>query len=146
MKYYEYEEFFEDVKKIAGQLKENYIPDAILAIARGGLTFGHFLAHALDKRELFALNSIHYEDSKKLDGIKVFNIPDLSSAKKILIVDDIVDSGETLLYVKNLLMERYKNAEFKTATLFYKENTLVRPDFWAKEASEWVKFLWDFTL
>ncbi|MDR3346575.1 MAG: phosphoribosyltransferase [Campylobacteraceae bacterium] len=146
MQHYNYEEFFGDVKDIAYKVRDAYKPDVILAIARGGLTFGHFLAHALDNRMLYAMNSIHYEDTNKMDTIKIFNIPDLSDAKKVLIVDDIVDSGETIAEIKKILREKYPTTEFKTAALFYKEKAIVRPDFWAREAKGWIKFLWDFSI
>ncbi|MDR1007564.1 MAG: phosphoribosyltransferase [Campylobacteraceae bacterium] len=145
MRYYGFEEFFEDVKKIAYEVKP-YNFDAFLAIARGGMTFGHFLAHALDTRELYALNSIHYEGSKKLDFVKIFNIPDLSNVKNVLILDDIADSGETLIEIKKTLQKLYPNINIKIATLLYKEKSLVRPDFFAKKTTEWIEFLWDFTI
>ncbi|MDR0467297.1 MAG: phosphoribosyltransferase, partial [Campylobacteraceae bacterium] len=73
MRYYSYEEFFKDVNKIAHAIKP-YDFDVFLAIARGGLTFSHFLAHAVDMRNLYVLNSVHYDESKKLDYINIFNI------------------------------------------------------------------------
>ena len=91
MIFYSYEEFKEDVKILAKEIKEDFNPDALLAIARGGMSLGHSLAVALQTRKLFALNSIHYDDTKKLDTIEIFNIPDLSKYKKILLIDDIVD-------------------------------------------------------
>jgi xanthine phosphoribosyltransferase len=145
MRYYGFEEFFEDVKKIAYEVKP-YKFDAFLAIARGGMTFGHFLAHALDTRELYALNSIHYEGSKKLEHVKIFNIPDLSHAKSVLVLEDIADSGETLMEITKTLKKLYPDMDIKIATLFYKKTSIVRPDFFAKEATEWIEFLWDFTI
>lgn len=64
------------------------------------MSLGHSLAVALKTRQLFALNSIHYDNTKKLDTIEIFNIPDLSKHKKILLIDDIVDSGESLAEIK----------------------------------------------
>ncbi|MDR0762259.1 MAG: phosphoribosyltransferase [Campylobacteraceae bacterium] len=145
MRYYGFEEFFDDVKKIAYEVKP-YNFDAYLSIARGGMTFGHFLAHALDTRELYALNSIHYEGSKKLDYVKIFNIPDLSHAKSVLVLDDIADSGETLTEIKRTLGRLYPDMDIKIATLLYKKTSIVRPDFFAKETTEWIEFLWDFTI
>lgn len=66
------------------------------------MSLGHSLAVALKTRQLFALNSIHYDDTKKLDTIEIFNIPDLSKHKKILLIDDIVDSGESLAEIKKV--------------------------------------------
>lgn len=78
-------------------IKANFEPEVILAIARGGLTLGHFLASLLNNRNLFTLNSIHYEETQKLDTIDIFNIPDLSKFNKILIVDDMIDTGESMV-------------------------------------------------
>ncbi|MDD3463804.1 MAG: phosphoribosyltransferase family protein, partial [Sulfurospirillaceae bacterium] len=98
MKYYSYEEFKTDVNRLAKEIKP-FWPDVILAVARGGMTLGHFLSEALEIRSLYSLNSIHYEETKKLDDIQIFNIPDLSRAKKVLVVDDIIDSGETMIEI-----------------------------------------------
>ncbi|MFV0481911.1 MAG: phosphoribosyltransferase [Campylobacteraceae bacterium] len=146
MKYYSYEEFFKDVNKIAREVKPHNF-DALLAVARGGLTFGHFLAHAIDTRNLYSLNSVHYEESQKLDYIKISNIPDLSNAKKVLIIDDIADSGETLVEVKRVIQEKFPNIEdIKIATIFYKDKSIIKPDFYTREATEWIEFCWDFKI
>lgn len=144
MKYYSYEEFFKDVNKIAYEIKP-YNFDALLAIARGGLTFSHFLARVLDTRNIFVVNSIHYDGDKKLDYINIFNIPDLSKVKKLLIIDDISDSGETLSEIKKVVQEKFPNIEdIAIATLFYRKTSLVKPDFYIKETDEWIEFCWDF--
>ncbi|RTJ26119.1 phosphoribosyltransferase [Campylobacter jejuni] len=146
MIFYSYEEFKEDVKILAKEIKKDFNPDALLAIARGGMSLGHSLAVALKTRQLFALNSIHYDDTKKLDTIEIFNIPDLSKHKKILLIDDIVDSGESLVEIKKVLLEKFPHIELKIATIFYKETALLEPDFKVKEATEWVDFYWDINL
>ena len=111
----------------------------ILAVARGGLTLGHSLAVALENRNLFTLNSIHYEDTNKLDTINIFNVPDLSAYKeKFCSVDDIIDSGESMVEIKRELLKRYPNLEIKIATVFYKEKALLLPEFKVKEAHDWV--------
>lgn len=148
---YGYEEFEKDIKELSKLVKDEFYPEAILAVARGGLTVGHFMASALNNKNLFAFNSIHYEDAhhgdtRKLDTVKIFNIPDLSEYKKVLIVDDIIDTGESMVEILKVFKEKYPNIEFKTATLFYKEKALVKPDFTIKEAKDWVVFLWDIEI
>lgn len=144
--FYTYEEFAVDVKKMASQIKSEFEPDVILAIARGGMTLGHSLAVALQNRNLFSLNSIHYNDTNKLDTIDVFNIPDLSNYTKILVVDDIIDSGESMVEIKRRLLELYPHLSIKIATVFYKQKALLLPDYKVKEANEWVEFFWDINL
>lgn len=145
MRYYSYEEFKEDVNTLAKEIKP-YNPDVILAVARGGMTLGHFLAEALEMRNLYSINSVHYEETRKLDTINIFNIPDLSKAKRVVIVDDIIDSGETMIEIERVLGAKYPDVEFKIAAVFYKEKALLRPDFAAREATEWIEFFWDFQI
>lgn len=145
MRYYSYEEFKEDVNTLAKEIKP-YNPDVILAVARGGMTLGHFLAEALEMRSLYSINSVHYEETRKLDTINIFNIPDLSKAKRVVIVDDIIDSGETMIEIERVLGAKYPEVDFKIAAVFYKEKALLRPDFAAREATEWIEFFWDFQI
>ena len=143
MIFYSYDEFAIDAKKMAKQIKDEFDPEVILAVARGGLTLGHSLAVALNNRNLFTLNSIHYEDTNKLDTIQIFNVPDLSKYTKILLVDDIIDSGESMVEIKRELLKRYPNLDIKIATVFYKEKALLLPEFKVKEAHDWIEFFWD---
>ncbi len=143
--YYSYNDFIKDLKILLSKI-EKYQPDTLLAIARGGLTIGHLLAEALNNKNLFSLNSIHYDDNKKLKTIKIFNIPDLKEAKKVLIIDDIIDSGDTMIEIKKILIKKYPNIEFKIATIFYKKSSPIQPDFTIKEAKEWIDFFWSVDL
>ena len=143
MIFYSYDEFAVDTKKMAKQIKDEFDPEVILAVARGGLTLGHSLAVALNNRNLFTLNSVHYEDTNKLDTINIFNVPDLSKYTKILLVDDIIDSGESMVEIKRELFKRYPNLDIKIATVFYKEKALLLPEFKVKEAHDWIEFFWD---
>ena len=143
MIFYSYDEFAVDVKKMAAEIKSEFSPDVILAIARGGLTLGHSLAVALDNRNLFTLNSIHYENTNKLDTIDIFNVPNLSRYTKILLVDDIIDSGESMVEIKRELLKSYPNLVIKIATVFYKQKALLLPDYKVKDAHDWVEFFWD---
>lgn len=145
MRFYSYEEFKVDVNHLAKEIKP-YAPDVILAVARGGMTLGHFLSEALEMRALYSINSIHYEETRKLDTIQIFNIPDLSKAERVVIVDDIIDSGETMIEIKRVLGQMYPDTDFKVASVFYKEKALLRPDFAAREATEWIEFFWDFQI
>lgn len=146
MIFYSYDEFKDDVKILARQIQKEFAPDALLAVARGGMSLGHSLAVALKTRNLFSLNSIHYNETKKLDYIEIFNIPDLNPYKKILIIDDIVDSGESLVAIKKKLQDKFPHIQLKIATIFYKKTALLEPDFKLKEAKEWVEFYWDIEI
>ncbi len=143
--YYDYKEFLEDTKILIEKTKI-FKPECILAIARGGLMLGQYFAYVYDTRNLFALNSIHYNKDKKLDTFKIFNIPDLSDYKKVLILDDIVDSGESMSEILKLLKQKYPKCEFKVAALFYKKTSILKPDFYVKEAKMWIDFCWEIDI
>ncbi|MCI6988774.1 MAG: phosphoribosyltransferase [Campylobacter sp.] len=143
MIYYSFEEFRNDAKELAARLKNEFDPEAIVAIARGGMTLGHAVAMILDNRNLFTLNSIHYDGDKKLDEVKIFNIPDLSKFKSVILVDDMIDSGESMSEILRVLKRDYPSVNFKVATIFYKKRALLKPDFCIKEAKEWIEFFWE---
>ena len=144
-KYYSYDDCIKDCKILLPKIKE-YNPDALVSIARGGVTFGHLLANGLDTNNFFTINSIHYEETKKLDNFKISNIPNLDSYKKVLIVDDIVDSGETMVEVKKILQSKYPKIELKSVSLFYKEDALIKPNFSVRETKQWIEFFWEVDL
>ncbi|MEA3384339.1 MAG: phosphoribosyltransferase family protein [Campylobacterota bacterium] len=143
--YYKYDEFLEDCKNLSKQIKL-YNPDTLLAVARGGVTLGHFLANSLDNRRLFTINSIHYDDTKKLDTFDIFNIPNLDDASKVVIIDDIIDSGETMTEIIKVLKTKYQNIDFKVATIFYKPTAIIKADFQVKEATQWIEFFWEIDI
>ena len=140
--YYSYELFKEDTQKVVDKCRD-FEPEILLAVARGGLTLSHLMAQALNMRNLYTLNSIHYEGELKLDTFNIFNIPDVSHAKKVLIVDDIVDSGETMREILKVLREKFPIVEFKLATLFYKKTAVLQPDYTIREANQWIDFFWE---
>lgn len=142
MKYYAYEEFVKDTKKLV-ELSAGFEADTLLAIARGGLSLGHCFAEAVNNRRLFAINSILYEKDKKGASCEIFNMPELQDAKKVLVLDDIVDTGQTIKEVVALLRKCFPDVEFKIASLFYKKSAVIQPDFTVNEATEWIEFFWE---
>jgi xanthine phosphoribosyltransferase len=138
--FYPYSAFVTDLKTLTSQIDQEF--DAIIAIARGGLSVALMLGEHYDIREVYAINTIGYEGTKKLDEINVFNIPDLAGAKKVLIVDDIVDSGDTLREVLKVLETKYPKTSFFSASIFYKPTASIEPTWWVREVTQWIEFFW----
>jgi xanthine phosphoribosyltransferase len=138
--YYAYEEFRDDLRCLTQKIDQKF--DAILPIARGGLSMGQMLGEFYNIREVYALNTIGYDGMEKLDRVTVFNIPDLSYTSCVLIVDDIVDSGDTLMEVLKVLEEKYPKVTFFTASIFYKKSASIEPNWWVKEPEGWIEFFW----
>ncbi|WP_373032619.1 phosphoribosyltransferase [Sulfurovum sp.] len=138
--YYPYEDFLADTKDLTDKIDWKF--DSIIAIARGGMSLAQLLGEYYDIREVYSINTIGYEDTTKLGSVKVFNIPELYEAKNVLIVDDIVDSGDTLVEVLKVLRQMYPTVIFKTASLFYKKSAKIAPDWYVQEADKWIGFFW----
>ena len=138
--YYAYAEFKEDLKALTQKIDQEF--DVILPIARGGLSMGQMLGEYYNIREVYAINTIGYDDTEKLKEVTVFNIPNLEMTKQVLIVDDIVDSGDTLVEVLKVLEDKYPSIEFFTASIFYKPTAIIEPTWWVKEPRGWIEFFW----
>jgi len=138
--YYPYREFQEDLITLTQKIDQEF--DLILPIARGGLSMGQMLGEYYNIRNVYAVNTIGYEEQTKLDEVDVFNIPNLNKFRRVLIVDDIVDSGDTLVAVLKLLTSNYPTITFLTASIFYKPTASIEPTWWVKEPAGWIEFFW----
>jgi xanthine phosphoribosyltransferase len=139
---YKYEHFKSDLQHLTA-LCEPFQPDTIIAIARGGMTLAHALSMALDIRNLQSIRIESYDGDCQRESVSISGQCDLSGSNHVLIVDDIVDSGQTLFSLMPLLREQNPLCEFKVATLFTKPTALLQPDFSLHEATDWIDFFWE---
>lgn len=130
---------YELAYQVAEKLKASYFkPDIIIAIARGGFPPARFLADFLEVKQLTSIQLQHYSaGAEKSEKVKVLNEIHIDlSSKKVLIADDVNDSGETLEkaleYVKSL-----RPAAVKTGVLHEKQNTKVNVDFVGEYLQQW---------
>jgi len=140
-KQYVYEDFKKDTRVLINAVKE-YKPEAILAIARGGCTLSHAMAEGLNIRDLQSVRTELYDKECKREHISLFGECNFS-AKRVLVLDDIADSGETLAFIMKYLEDNFKDIEFRSATLFYKKTSIYEPTYWVNEANEWIEFFWE---
>ena len=129
-------------------LEQNFKPDLLIGISRGGLIPLGLLAgeQMFDLRTTLSLSVESYEKQKQ-SQIKLLlplHAEDIAQYKSILVADDIVDSGKTFEFVTSLLKSKLPNAEIKTAALFYKpESSVVQPDFYVEKTDQWIVFPWE---
>ena len=67
------------------------------------------------------------------------DLPVSVEGKKILLFDDVADTGESLVFASEYLMKQGAK-EVKTATLFYKERSAIRPDYFGAITAAWIIF------
>ena len=131
----------------------NFHPNIILGVARGGCIPGIITHEYLNYK---GINCEYYNILTKLynndnvRGNKVFiDISEhtkkkiKSSNNNILIVDDVFDSGYTMLNLVNYLHTKLKVSidKIKIATVYYKPNnneTTLSPNFYVQEREEWI--------
>ncbi len=140
--YYSYEAFRDDTCRLIKEVK-SFDAEAIVGIARGGLTLAHVMAEGLDIREVQTLRTELYDVSCKRESITLFGTCTFKEVQRVLVVDDIADSGETLQAIIHFLQNEFPSVEFKSATLYYKNTSCYRPDFWINEANQWIEFFWE---
>jgi hypoxanthine phosphoribosyltransferase len=132
-------------RELAQQIADSgFRPEVILAVARGGMIPTGALSYALGLKLNDCINVEFYTDVAKTlpDPILLAPMLDTDSIrdKRILVVDDVVDSGRTLALVLKLL-HRF-GADVRSAVLYEKPTTVVRPNYvWAKTA-KWIVFPW----
>ena len=118
--------------------------DTIVAIARGGMTLSHAMAEGLDIRDVQSIRTELYDNDSKRSELSLFGKCVFhDSVKKVLVVDDIADSGETFAVIMSYLKENFRDIEFQSCALFYKKTSVYEPDFWINEANAWIEFFWE---
>ncbi|MGO3153303.1 MAG: phosphoribosyltransferase [Galactobacter sp.] len=132
-------------RELAQQIADSgYVPDIIIAVARGGLLPAGHLSYALGVKLSDAINVEFYTDVHKTLPDPVLLEPLLDSnaikGKKLLVVDDVADSGRTLKLVLELLEEQ--GAECKSAVIYAKPVSVIDPDYVWKRTDEWIVFPW----
>jgi xanthine phosphoribosyltransferase len=138
--YYSYEDFKNDTRNLIVKLQPY---DTIIGISRGGLTLSQAIAEALDIRDVQTIQTQLYDTDKKRDLIFIVDNTSLKENTKVLVVDDIADSGETLKEVMGYLKKKYPKISFESATLFYKHSSCYEPTYWVREATCWIEFFWE---
>jgi xanthine phosphoribosyltransferase len=142
MIYYDYKRFCTDIQSLSEQC-EPFQADTIIAVARGGMTLAHALAMSLDIRNLHSIRVESYDGEFQREEVRILSQCDLTGSRQVLIVDDIVDSGRTLVALLPMLRLQNPSCEFKVATLFTKPTALIQPDFFLHEATDWIDFFWE---
>ncbi|MEJ1231263.1 MAG: phosphoribosyltransferase family protein [Galbitalea sp.] len=138
-------EFGEAARYLAVDVLESgFVPDFVVAIARGGLLLAGALAYALGIKNCGSLNVEFYTGVGTRLPRPVVLPPLLDEAslrgKRVLLADDVSDSGRTLALVVDLLQTA--GADVRSVVLYAKPGTVHEPHFTWRRTSRWILFPW----
>jgi uncharacterized protein len=126
-------------KTLVKKIKDSgYLPDIIIAIGRGGYVPARVVCDFLLFDDLTTIKIEHYKGAADIQETAKLKFP-LSvdiHGKKILVVDDVTDTGKTLSLAVEYL-KCLKPAEIKTAVLQHKICSDFVPDYYAKKVVKW---------
>ncbi|MCI4396776.1 MAG: phosphoribosyltransferase [Thermoprotei archaeon] len=133
-------------KDLAEKIKsDGFYPDVIVAIARGGVVTARLLCDYLGVIDMLSIKVEHWvETAAHTENASIkypFNI-DLSK-KRVLLVDDICDTGKSVEVAKEHIMSFSKPAELRTATMQYiSPVSKYKPDYYSEEVKEWYWYMY----
>lgn len=129
---------------VAEVAKSNYSFDSLLCLSRGGMRPGDFFSRVYDM-PLAIMATSSYREAKgtvqsDLDIAEC--ITGVSQLRgRVLLVDDMVDSGKTIQEVVAVLKARYPEiTEIRVAVLWWKAHSVFKPDWHVEylEDNPWV--------
>ena len=143
-----WDEIVVGVEKIVHEiLNDGYIPDAVIGISKGGAIPAALIADMLGVRNVDLMQISHWTFNYRRGTVDLRCMPSTDiSGLRVLIVDDVADTGSTLKAAKEVV-ERLSAAEVRTAVIDYKVvSSRYRPNYYAYVWSEWVYIVypWEF--
>ena len=146
--------FGDACRQIAEQIADSgWMPDLIVAIARGGMLPAGAISYALGVKANGAINVEFYTGVGKtmLEPEILEPYMDISSleGKRVLIVDDVADSGKTLKLIMDLIAKEglsmgsdTTKVDARSATIYLKPTSIIKPDYVFKQTDKWINFPW----
>jgi hypothetical protein len=129
------------LKLLARKIRRNFMPDTVVGIARGGLVPAVRLSHLFGDKEFRVIQVKYYCDKKRLKKPKLISGIDRLSGK-ILLVDDVADTGGSLKFVLEH-MKKNSKGKVKVATIACKPGSDFKPDYFIFETDKWIIFPWE---
>lgn len=140
-----YEGFGIAVRELAQAVVDSgYEPTMVLCVSRGGLAIGGGLAYALDLKQISAVNVEFYTGigQRLIKPVMIPPTPPSSDldGQRVLIADDVADTGKTLALVKEYCQGHA--IEARVAVLYEKPTTILVPDYVWRHTEKWINFPW----
>lgn len=127
--------------QLARQIKKrNGEYDRLITLGKGGWPLARILADLLQLPEAASLGISFYDGLERKDApILSQELPASIAGQKVILVDDVVDSGDSIEFARKYLVEQGVE-KVDTAALYYKPHSSYQPDFFAESTTAWIIF------
>jgi hypoxanthine phosphoribosyltransferase len=134
-----WERFYDLARELALAIRRSSLrPDLIVAIGRGGYMPARIVSDYLDVYDLTDIRIEHYHAAHMERAARVrYPLAADITGKRVLLIDDVSDSGSTFETAIQHLREHGEPAQLGTAVLHHKCVSSYKPDLYAEEVSEW---------
>lgn len=134
-----WERFHALARQLAFAIRQaRFHPDLIVAIGRGGYMPARIVSDYLDIYDLTDIRIEHYRGVHRERVARVrYPLATDIAGKRVLLIDDVSDSGSTFETAIQHLQERGEPAQLRTAVLHHKCVSSYKPDFYSEEVREW---------
>lgn len=139
-----FDEVYRLVKKVSEQVKASgFMPTTIVGLARGGWVPARLLCDFLGTTDLISLKVEHWIQTGKTKDEASIRYPLVAdfSEKRILVVDDITDTGKSLTKSTEYL-KGFKPKEMRVACMQYIPSSNYPPDYYAGIIKVWTWFIY----
>ncbi len=139
-----FEEVHDMVRRVSEKVKASgYRPDTIVGIARGGWIPARLMCDFLGMTDLVSLKVEHWVETGKTKDEATIKYPLVANfrGRKILVVDDITDTGKSLI-VSTEHLRRLNPEEVRVAVMQYIPESKFRPDYFAEIVKIWTWFIY----
>ena len=134
-----WDDFYQLARDLALRLhRASFRPDIIVAISRGGCIPARIVCDYLDVFDLDVIKIEHYHGINKEKSAKLrYPLSANITGKRVLLVDDVSDTGDSFELAASHLHAKGKPGELKTAALHHKTVSSYTPDFYAELVQQW---------
>ena len=133
-----WDQYHSMIEKLAKQIDDSgWQFNSLICIARGGLRVGDVLSRIFDMPLAIISTSSYTENAGTVRGeLMIADQMTLASGRlgdRVMLIDDLVDSGVTLEAVTRTLPQRYPQiTALRTAVLWYKACSVFKPDYFVE--------------
>jgi uncharacterized protein len=140
-----WDEIYDMLLSLAERIKDSgFRPDVIVGVSRGGWPPARIMSDLLENSHIANLKVEFYKGIGIRSRKPRITQPVTAEVadKRVLVVDDVADSGHSLRVVANHL-RRKGTKELKVCTIYMKPMSIFKPDFYAMTTRKWIIFPWE---